>query len=436
MLFSCFPRVQTCRLLMLPLTLSTMLAHADADDFAPVFHAVPLTATLLAGDNAAPVPAAAFEPVPDMATYQLELQALEASAGPYAPALAETTRSLGQALQQLDQHDEALLAFGRSRQILRIHEGPFNLAQLPIIDAMIESNLALGRLQDADNLHATRFHLQLRALGEDNPAVASAYLDWADWNVQRYLDTRNPDDAALQARLVSTRLDPAHQHYAAALALLQSDPNASLDTLVGAERRIAGLSYIINEELQQDSHTALTRLGEGSRNRSRQTPNQLLFREGTTALKRAISYSIEAPQPELAVARMLELGDWYLLMDDRNAALDTYEQALDLLATAGLPTAASDQLLHSGLPLRDPASSTFSAQPQVQMDFDGYIDVEFKVNRFGKAGNPDILASAGATREVEKALQQRIRDSLFRPAFAEGTAVADSKVQLRYYYSL
>lgn len=436
MLFSCVQRIQPRRLLMLPLALSTMLAHADADDFAPVFHAVPLTATLLAGDNAAPVPAAAFEPVPDLVTYQQELQALEASAGPYAPELAETTQALGQALQQLDQHEKALLAFGRSRQILRIHEGPFNLTQLALIDAMIESNLALGRLQDADNLHATRFHLQLRALGEDNPAAVSAYLDWADWNVQRYIDTRNPDDAALQARLVSTRLDPAHQHYAAALALLQTDPNASLDALVAAEQRIAGLSYLVNEELQQDSHSGLTRLGESSRNRSRQTPNQLLFREGTTALKRAISYSIEAPQPELAVARMLELGDWYLLMDDRNAALDTYEQALDLLAAVELPTKASEQLLRSGLPLRDPASSAFAPAPEVQQDFAGYIDVEFKVNRFGKAGNPDILASVGATREIEKALQQRIRSSLYRPAFADGTAVANSKVQLRYYYSL
>jgi hypothetical protein len=437
MQFSGEARVRTRALsMLLPLALASMLAHADAEHAAPVFHAVPLTATLRAGDAAGPVPAAAFEPVPDIAAHEQRLRALEASAGPYAADLAETTQALGTALQQLDQHEQALLAFGRSRQILRIHEGPFNLAQLPVIDAMIESNLALGRMQDADNLHATRFHLQLRALGEDNPAAASAYLDWADWNVQRYLETRNLDDSALQTRLISTRLDPAHQHYAAALALLQADPNASLEALTGAEQRIAGLSYIINEELQQDSHSALTRLGESSRNRSRQTPNQLLFREGTTALKRAISYSIEAPQPELAVARMLELGDWYLLMDDRNAALDTYEEALDLLAAAGLPKDAGEHLLRTGLPLRDPATSAFAAAPEVHQDFDGYIDVEFKVNRFGKAGNPEILASVGATREVEKALQKRIRGSLFRPAFADGTAVASSKVQLRYYYSL
>lgn len=435
MLIASLQRCPLSRLLLLPLALSSLPAQAASDHFAPEFHAVPLTTALIASDTASPVPAAAFEPVPDIAAYQQRLQAVEASAGPYAQPLAETTRALGQALQQLDQHEEALLAFGRSRQILRIHAGPYNLDQLPVIDAMIESNLALGRLQDADNLHATRFHLQLRALGENNPAAVTAYLDWADWNVQRYLDTRNPDDPALQARLISTRLDTAHRHYASALALLQADPGASLEALVGAERRIAGLSYIVNSELQTDSHAELTRLGDTSRNRSRQTPNTALFREGTTALKRAISYSIEAPQPELAVARMLELGDWYLLMDDRNAAVDTYEQALGLLETFTLSADAGARLLGSGLPLRDPASAVFELPPEVQHDFDGFIDVEFKVNRFGKAGNPEILASSSAGRDIEKALLQRIRRSTFRPAFADGTTVARSKVQLRYYYS-
>lgn len=432
------PLCRVLSMLLLPTLAPLALANEKANE--PVFHPLPLAAAGSLAHDADVVDMAAFEPVADVEAYQRRLQQLQAGAAPYAAELAETTLALGLALQQQGRHDEALDALAQSRQILRVNEGLNSLGQARVLQAMIDSSVALQDFVQADALHEALYRLRLQAHGTHDSAVAEASLDWADWNVRRYLQESQGSAApeAADSRLINLRLDRAYALYTRALAIQQAAAGTPPDALIATERRIAGLTSLVNRGLQDaTSHSSLTRLGDNSRQRSRQTPNRFLLKDGTTALQRAISYSLASPTPDLAQAaqRMLELGDWYLLFDERAAAVQAYEDALALLDTA---EAAQPDLLQlgSGLPVRDPAASYVATQEAPLEDYDGYIDVEFEVNRFGKASRPAILASTAQAHELEKALLRRIRSSTFRPGFEDGAVLAQHKVQLRYYYSL
>lgn len=427
---------------LLLLCLGAPLAAAQRDEPGPAFHPLPLAlAEALPGaDAGAYVDMARFEEVPDIDSQRAHLQALEQDLSPYDPLVAEAALTLGRTLQALGRDADAIVEFERARQVLRVNEGLQDLDQVPVLDALIASHLALAQVAAADSLHEARFQLIQSAPTATPRQVADAALQLADWNVRRFLQDRTDNAtvarAEATARLISTRLDRAYNLYAQALQLQRTDRSTTREFLTDIERRIAGLVRLVSSELQADSQVSLTRLGENSRQRSRQTPNRLLFKDGTTALQRAVAYHLEDPAPDVveAAKRMLELGDWYLLLDERSAAIQTYEEALALLEAAPAAATGDAALLGSGLPVSDPALS-YSADTPGAQDYEGYIDVEFEVNRFGKASHAHVLASSSDERELQRTLLRRIRAGTFRPGFEGASVLAQHRVQLRYYYS-
>ena len=49
--------------------------------------------------------------------------------------------------------------------------------------------------------------------------------------------------------------------------------------------------------------------------------------------------------------------------------------------------------------------------------FDGFIDVEFALSKFGMASNPHIISNSAANRQIERELLLEIRSCKFRPKF-------------------
>jgi hypothetical protein len=107
-----------------------------------------------------------------------------------------------------------------------------------------------------------------------------------------------------------------------------------------------------------------------------------------------------------------------------------------LLRDAGIEEQQIAAILESGLPVRDPETALHAPGEEKGInDFDGYIDVAFDLNRYGKASNTRVLAGTAYDATVEADLLRQIHDGRFRPGFDLDTPVDHKEVTLRYYFA-
>jgi hypothetical protein len=383
----------------------------------------------------------ALVPMTDSTSIRALIANLEEGGDFHSSRIGALSEQLGSALQAAGQHGAALEAYDRSFQINRRLEGLSSATQVSILQAEINSQLALGDFEATDALHYSLFSMQQRLLAEHPVALAEANLFAADWNLQYYLQLKQApvpggrtegQDAALAARL-----GDAFMQYHKALWLLSTSAADDLyEQKVVIERKIAALTLMVDRQRQQDIPNTLTKLGQNSVHQSRSAHDPALFNHGSAALQRAVDYSVANAEPMQIAERQLELADWYLLMDQQDEARTTYASAVASLRDAGIAEPQIAAMLESGLPVHDPETALLATGArQAVGDFDGYIDVSFDLNRYGKASNTRVLAGASYDEQIEEELLRQIHDGRFRPGFDQGSPVDRTDVTLRYYFA-
>ncbi|MES2624463.1 MAG: hypothetical protein V4628_04240 [Pseudomonadota bacterium] len=384
---------------------------------------------------------AAFLPMNDAARIRTLISSVEEDGGYYSPRLAELTAELGKALQAEGDHRAALEAYDRSFQIIRRQEGLASSAQASILQAKINSQLALGDLDACDALQHSLLSMQQQLLAEKPIALAEAHRISAEWNLKYYLQvwhTPVPGGRTeTQEAALTERLGEAFTQYHKALWLLSTAATDGLyDEKVVIERKIAALVLMVNRQYQRNTPNTLTKLGQHSIRQSKLSNNPVLFNHGSAALRRAIEYRVAGAEPVQIAESQLELADWYLLTDQHDEARATYATAVELLRDAGVEEQQIAAILESGQPVDDPETGLLAlAGEETSSDFDGYIDVTFDLNRYGKASNARVLADSSHDKQVEEDLLRQIHDGRFRPGFDEGAPVDRSDVTLRYYFA-
>jgi len=421
-------------------------ALANPDSSSIHFHAVSLPLSessnlASATGNDEPITFAAFVPMAEPGSIQILIDELEASGDYFSPAIAEHIAELGQALQAMGQHTAALREFERSMHIMRRHDGLHSSAQASLLQARIDSHLALGNMEISHDLQQALFVMQQQIAEADPIALAESHEAWADWNVRVYLHAQqNPlpgGQTSAQDEALALQLAEAFMQYHKALRQLSGvAPADQYQGKVEIERKIAALMMIVNREFQGNAPSLLVKQRQRSFNQDKRSNNPVLVRHGSSALQRAIEYSVVSAEPELIAGRMMELGDWFLLLDQSEEAHAAYTQAASLLGEAGLDDAQIAHVLESGLPVHNPESSLEAlAEDDAANEFDGYIDVDFDVDDHGKASNTRILAGTGQDERVERTLAEQIRSGRFRPGFDQDLPVERKDVTLRYYFS-
>src|SRR5690606_13840224 len=63
--------------------------------------------------------------------------------------------------------------------------------QVPILNALVESHMALGNLQEADAVQDGLLDLQVGTYGVDSPEAAAALHQMGDWNLRAFLERSN-----------------------------------------------------------------------------------------------------------------------------------------------------------------------------------------------------------------------------------------------------
>jgi tetratricopeptide (TPR) repeat protein len=377
--------------------------------------------------------------------YRTSINNLELSGGPFNPMLAEQYLALGDLLEQTGDYDAAIKAWEKSLHILRVNDGLHSQEQQQLLRKLIHARLARKEFTKADELHEALFYQQLHHYQKDDAGYIAAILEWTDWNVDRLLLSDAPM-VGMNGRgdSINQNLIDAQEKYIEAIELIRESGETSQarqQTLVYAERKLAAINYIANgiTMVSDDMFFSAFDANDSpfsSDQRHAENAGMAFFFNGSNALKRAIAYSLESPQPDyLSIAeQMMALGDWYLLFNRRSAALAIYADAFEVLDAVQASDIDIRQIMSPGMPVSTLGS--LSSRKTGDNPYEGYIDVVFQVSKFGIASSPEVIASSTQyDSPVTNALIRRIRQEKFRPAFIDGSATSSENVKMRYYFS-
>jgi len=371
--------------------------------------------------------------------YRENIREIEYHNGPFNLILGQQFESLGDLLRKVSDFDNAIDAYEKSLHIIRVNEGLYDEQQLPILEKLVQSNMAVENLDEAHELHESILHLKMRAYSSDDAEYIDAILEWADWNISLLMRADAEFYTSKQAKQSSLNqnLLVAQESYIKVIELIRdSDNYFANDQLIHAENKLVAINYFANKHL---NFSSLDEAPSFSRE-SIQQDNKLemtYFFNGVNSLKRAIAYSLENPEPDyiFIAEQIMALGDWYLLFDRRAAALAVYEDAFEVLDAVQAGEDDIKQVMTPGMPIMAPGMINANLTGS-QNQYAGYIDVEFSVSKFGIASRPAVIGSSNMDDSpISKTLINKIRGEKFRPLFIDGSASSTENVKLRYYYS-
>lgn len=447
---SAHPGRRLPRLALLAVALAALLAPAQPAAAGQVAGAGP--AELGSGDGpgeqgAQPAPATEAAPAVQQNSVRrqallAELEAAQAQ-GAYAEQTVEPLFNLGLLHQRQGRHEEAVVAFTRALQTLRVHSGLHNMNQEPLVEAIIASNQALGDQNALRKNYDYLYWLHRRNVGADPASLIPIVRRIAQWHMALYHAA--PPGTAV-APLVAA--DVLHDK---ALALLPGDaPSAA---------RIAVLyeAALVNYHLAQAvldhrlSHRALREAmlphGRGSpylnETAVRQYYSDQSFFKGKRALQEIVAFyeqDMPATRAEYAQA-LIFMGDWFTalrrlwdgarlyqrawaVLEDDKALLDRLFGAPQPIAPPRFPNEGSIG------PVAGPGPAAAGGAPPVASAcIDAVLDIPAN-------GWPEKIRLRAVYPPDKTARRERdeyaIAATRHRPRFQAGRPVATRDVALRY----
>lgn len=374
--------------------------------------------------------------------FQEAVNAIEYQGGAWDIALTENLSSIGEIYQQQGMYQEAIDSFSRAMHVSRVNFGLNSLDHIPLVERMVDSYLALGDWESANQYQDYLYYTQSREYGLDDPRMASVMHRRANWELNVF-NARWGDE-------LGYKLLNALQLYRAASNIVSVHFGRDDERYSRYLRDTAGTAYLVSryqtliretQQLQynstQDLYLNATRSGfSGTFDDG--------YEDGLEALQRIVESfgEDERNSSEYAQALILE-ADWYLLFERRRAAQAKYREAFDILQALEGGDALLERAYGTVQPLpvfSDQIESIFvtgkfAGRSLVAHD-SGSIDVQFDVTSSGSVANLEILTDdPDIDSRVVSTLRRQIRRTVFRPKVEEGEVVRSSGNRFRYRYA-
>ena len=364
--------------------------------------------------------------------YRSTIDEIEAIEGPYGGSLTQNLIGLGLTMQDQGNHNEAIEHFTRAVHINKINEGLYNLNQVPVLERLIESYVAQGNWEDANDKHQYLFWLHQRNFGNADPRMLPIINKLSNWHLNAYTLDSN---SGLFHHLIN-----AHLLFKLAVNIIDNNYGQNDLRLIEALRGLTVTNYFLKTF---QSH-ANQRLNQAAKNGQAPTSDERArleqfminsYSSGKHAISRMVHVYSTNPeaQPYSATEAQVELADWYLLFNKWHSALSTYQDAYDQLAAESGNQEVADKLFSRPVPLPDlPLIDTQA--PKGDEDTP-YVLVAFDVTAFGKARNIEILESfpKDIARNSAK-VKRSLKVAKFRPRFANGAPALTERVTHRYLF--
>ena len=318
-----------------------------------------------------------------------------------------------------------------------MNEGLYTPTQLPILDDIIETHLAMGNIPVADKLHQVRFELKKRAFPLGSEEREQATDEYIEWQRQAYL--QGFGGAAF------LRLLTMHEVHTTDIEELEEAGPDDPELVPHLYDRML-VEYLISQYNGEKRSTIQINLSgpveddpaiggqlEGERFRKLQNYN---FRNGLKTLQRidAIEQHREDPDPLAQARAKVAQGDWYLWFQRSGRALQNYEQAWALLSEDGSPTTDPDALFPH--PVELPDTQVFHSDGLTPTeDILAKARVSMAISREGRVRDIEILNQEPPEDMGARVVIFRLlRETRFRPIVRDGAAVPYASLVREYRY--
>lgn len=353
-------------------------------------------------------------------SYSKCISIVENHAGFFNTALIVLHSRLGHVYQSAGQFEKSIAAFQRAKHVSHRNIGLYNLQQIEVIDAMIESYYRMGRVKDADREQWYRFRAFEHQYGDDTLRLMPAIFKLADW-YHRIGQYENEQYIFKQTL--------------AALHESEVKKNTDLTTPL---RAIANRYRVMG-------YSAL---------------------EGEKALRLALDIADKDSQitPTRHAEILIDLGDWYLTLGKTKAALENYKRAWQLLFANkdtkyeavqlfDHPIALSDRRLrrryssrvrlrpnyltqpYHGIPIPQHLPPEESTLHNINSDINvaNFVELQLTVNKDGSVADIEVVNTA-----LPEAMKEKIMPNLdrliYRPRLINGEPVITHQHRSRLFF--
>jgi len=356
------------------------------------------------------------------------IQDIETEHGAYAAELSEQMLSLGLALQQQERHGEALDVLKRGVHLARINNGLYSVEQIPLLEAQIQSYMALGEYSEADDRQSYLYRVQVRSLSSSEERVA-ALLRQADWQYRAYHLSMGMQGLG--------RLTTMWELYAQALNEIIDEDGSKSPRLLDPLQGMLRTQYLIAANQDPNANNNVAMAFSSDYSAQQEASRFYAYRSQIYEKGRSVIVSIYdihktahgagSPQAAEAVA---QLGDWALWNGKEDEADEVYQILLTELGASDAAKAVEARIFDEPMPLPDvdgirPLPQTRSAKP-------GDILLEFGVSAEGRV--TDLVRQDGNADRDDQAyrLMRELRKTIFRPRYEAGQPVETEKLVRAY----
>ena len=370
-----------------------------------------------------------------VARYEARIADLEAAGGAHAGELIEVRRSLGLLLQQAGEHGRALEALQEALQSVRVNEGLHSMSQAPVLEAIIDSHVALNARDELRRDYEYLFWLYRRNYGERNPGLAPVIKRIGQW----YFDLYNfsPPNTTVEPLLAADDL------YAKALEIFpEDDPSPDRIHIL---YKVAVINRHVADDVQ-DPMLSHREIREAMIPRGRTAPylNETAVRrhyadqsfyKGKRSLKRIVEYyEANLPDTSAEYARALVfMGDWLTVQRRVMEGSRMYRRAWTALAGHDAPPALADELFGEPQPIEQ-LPIPGEEEPEAGAD-SYYADALLDVPESGWPRNIRIQAvHPPEETSLLKRAERGIAATRYRPRYRNGQPVATTDVPLRFIF--
>ncbi|HNP35681.1 MAG TPA: tetratricopeptide repeat protein [Woeseiaceae bacterium] len=323
--------------------------------------------------------------------------------------LLNPLKGLGAAQLEGGRPDLAAETFTRAAHISHVNEGPHNLEQIPILEALAETNLRMRNLDAAKDAQDMIYAINMRHLDGDPMAMVPPLMRRAAW--------QRRTGYVLDERATYRRI----------IRIIEDAKGKDDLSLIAPLSKLAESYFYIDTSESTSFQTSTIATGE-------------------VYFKRAVRIAEDSPDSswQILASTQIALADYYNYRADQGRARRSYRDAWDLLSTDDERLEVRHEALERLLPLNGEPISPFvgdaTREDVTSGDSDlrkGSIVVAYDVSSRGRVTKVEVIeAIPPEFEDMQKEVEREVRHRIFRPPFIDGEPVESQNQVLThtYYY--